>query len=101
MNPQPNWRIERETRGTAVINADKGLGVVLGRRAMDIAIEKARDVGFGVVTMNNGAHLGAVGHFSMLAAQQDMVGMCRDIGGQGSAAHIRRGRSLRQRTLYP
>ena len=83
VNPQPNWRVERETRGTAVINADKGLGVVLGKRAMNIAIEKARDVGFGVVTMNNGAHLGAVGHFSMLAAQQDMVGMCATSAGRG------------------
>ena len=85
VNPQPNWRIERQTRGTAVINADKGLGVVLGRRAMDIAIEKARDVGFGVVTMNNGAHLGAVGHFSMYAAQHDMVGMCATSAGRASS----------------
>ena len=83
VNPRPNWRIERQTRGTAVINADKGLGVVLGRRAMDIAIEKARDVGFGVVTMNNGAHLGAVGHFSMYAAEHDMVGMCATSAGRG------------------
>ncbi len=83
VNPTPNWRIERETPGTAVINADKGLGVILGKRAMNIAIEKARDVGIGVVTMNNGAHLGAVGHFSMLAAQQDMVGMCATSAGRG------------------
>ena len=83
VNPTPDWRIERETPATAVINADKGLGVVLGKRAMNIAIEKARNVGIGVVTMNNGAHLGAVGHFSMLAAQQDMVGMCATSAGRG------------------
>lgn len=83
VNPTPDWRIERETPGTAVINADKGLGVVLGKRAMNIAIEKARNVGMAVVTMNNGAHLGAVGHFSMLAAQQDMVGMCATSAGRG------------------
>lgn len=83
VNPRPDWRVERETPGTAVINADKGLGVILGKRAMNIAIAKARDVGVGVVTMNNGAHLGAVGHFSMLAAQQDMVGMCATSAGRG------------------
>ena len=83
VNPKPDWRIERETPGTAVINADRGLGIILGRRAMDIAIEKAKTVGVGIVTMNNGAHLGAVGHFSMHAAKQDMVGMCATSAGTG------------------
>ena len=83
VNPMPDWKIERETPGTAVINADRGLGVVLGRRFMDIAIEKAKTVGFGVVTVNNSGHLGAVGHFSMQAAQQDMVGMTATAAGRG------------------
>jgi LDH2 family malate/lactate/ureidoglycolate dehydrogenase len=83
INPRPNWEIERETPGTAVINADRGLGIILGTRAMDIAIKKAKTVGVGIVTMNNGAHLGAVGHFSMHAAKQDMVGMCATSAGSG------------------
>lgn len=83
INPRPQWRIERETPGTAVINADRGLGIILGRRAMDIAIEKAKTVGVGIVTMNNGGHLGAVGHFSMHAAKNDMVGMCATSAGTG------------------
>ena len=83
VNPRPNWRIERETPGTAVIDCDRGLGVILGRRVMDIAIEKAKTVGVGIVTMNNGGHLGAVGHFSMHAAKNDMVGMCATAAGTG------------------
>jgi LDH2 family malate/lactate/ureidoglycolate dehydrogenase len=83
VNPTPNWSIVRETPGTAVIDADRGLGIILGRRAMNIAIEKARNVGVGIVTMNNGGHLGAVGHFSTLAAKQDMVGMCATAAGTG------------------
>ncbi len=83
VNPKPDWRIERETPGTAVLNADRGLGIILGKRAMDIAIKKAKTVGVGIVTMNNGAHLGAIGHFSMHAAKQDMVGMCATSAGFG------------------
>ncbi len=83
LNPKPNWRVVRETPGTAVIDADRGLGIMLGREAMNIAISKARNVGFAVVTMYNSGHLGAVGHFAMLAAQQDMVGMCATAGGVG------------------
>ncbi len=83
VKPDAQWKIERETPGTAVINADLGLGLVLGRRFMDIAIKKAEDVGIGIVTVNNSGHLGAVGHFSMYAAQHDMVGMCATAAGRG------------------
>ena len=48
---------------------------------MRIAMDKARAVSVGVVTMHNSGHLGAVGHFAMLAAQEDMVGMCITAGG--------------------
>ena len=81
MNPKPNWQIVREAPGTATIDADGGLGITLGRDAMNIAIEKARKVGVGVVTMSNSGHLGAIGHFAMLAAEQDMVGICMSAGG--------------------
>jgi len=83
INPNPSWKLERETAGTAVINADRGLGIILGRHAMNMAINKAKDVGVGIVTMNNAGHLGAVGHFSMIAAEQDMVGMCATAAGTG------------------
>ncbi len=81
LNPRPNMRTVREFPGTATIDADRGLGIIVGRRGMSIAIEKARKVGVGVVTMSNSGHLGAVGHFAMLAAKEDMVGMCITAGG--------------------
>jgi L-2-hydroxycarboxylate dehydrogenase (NAD+) len=76
LNPKPNWRVIRESPGTATIDGDRGLGIILGPKVMRIAIDKARNVGIGVVVMNNGRHLGAVGHHAMLAAQEDMVGVC-------------------------
>jgi len=75
-NPRPNWRIVRESPSTATIDGDGGLGIILGPKAMRIAIDKAKTVGVGIVTMYNGRHLGAVGHHAMLAAKEDMVGMC-------------------------
>ncbi|MGE3536686.1 MAG: Ldh family oxidoreductase [Candidatus Tectimicrobiota bacterium] len=75
-NPRPNMRIVRESPSTATIDGDGGLGIILGPKAMRIAIEKAKNVGMGVVTMFNGRHLGAIGYHAMLAAQEDMVGMC-------------------------
>ena len=81
LNPDPHPRVVREMPGTAVMDGDGGLGIVVGARAMQTAIDKARDVGFGVVTMFNSGHLGPIGHFAMLAAQNDMIGMCATTGG--------------------
>ena len=39
-------------------------------------MEKARRFGTGMVNVANCGHLGAVGHFAMLAARQEMVGVC-------------------------
>ncbi len=76
LNPSPGWRLERQSPATAVIDAEKRLGIIVGPKAMRLAIEKARAVGVGVVTVHNSGHFGAIGHFAMQAAMQDMVGVC-------------------------
>src|SRR5437867_2757175 len=76
LDPRPGWRIVRESPGTAVIDAERRLGIIVGPKAMRLAIDKARNVGVGVVTVYNSGHFGAIGHFAMQAAQQDMVGVC-------------------------
>ena len=81
LNPTPQWRIERESPATATIDGDNGLGIIQGPRAMAMAVDKARNVGVGVVMMHNSGHLGAVGHHAMLAAKDDMVGVCMTTGG--------------------
>jgi LDH2 family malate/lactate/ureidoglycolate dehydrogenase len=76
LDPRPGWRVERESPGTAVIDAERRLGVIVGPRAMRLAVDKARSVGVGVVTVYNSGHFGAIGHYAMQAARQDMVGVC-------------------------
>jgi LDH2 family malate/lactate/ureidoglycolate dehydrogenase len=76
LEPGPGWRIVRESPGTAVVDAENRLGIAVGPRAMRLAIDKARRVGVGVVTVFNSGHFGAIGHYAMQAAQQDMVGVC-------------------------
>src|SRR5438094_7566337 len=76
LDPRPGWRIARGSPGTAVIDAERRLGIMVGPKAMRLAIEKARRVGVGVVTVFNSGHFGAIGHFAMQAAEQNMVGVC-------------------------
>lgn len=81
INPRPNWRIVRETPATANIDSDRGLGLVIGQRAMEIAIEKARNVGVGCVTVGNGRHMGMVAYYPMMALDYDMIGYAITGGG--------------------
>ena len=76
INPRPDWKIVRETPGTANIDSDRGLGVIVAPKAMEIAIEKAKVVGLGMVTIGNARHLGMACYHAMLALEHDMIGTC-------------------------
>ncbi|MBI4312787.1 MAG: Ldh family oxidoreductase [Chloroflexi bacterium] len=74
-NPRPRIRIVRETPSTANIECDRGLGIIICPKAMRIAIQKAKDVGMGMVTMYNSRHAGMVSYHAMMALEHDMIGM--------------------------
>jgi LDH2 family malate/lactate/ureidoglycolate dehydrogenase len=81
INPTPAWRVTRETPGTATIDCDRGLGLVVGPAAMKLAIEKARTNGVGAVVAGNGRHFGAAGYHAAMALKHDMVGNAMTVGG--------------------
>ncbi len=76
INPRPDWKVVRERASTATIDCDGGIGIIIGPKAMDIAVRKARQTGMGVVTMGNGRHMGMASYHAMLALRHDMIGMC-------------------------
>jgi len=75
INPTPNIKIIHETPSTAVVDGDKGLGLVVAPKAMQIAIDKAKQVGTGWVSVKNSNHFGIAGYHAMMALSQDMIGM--------------------------
>ena len=76
INPRPNISIVRETASTASLDSDRGLGTIVTPKAMDIAIEKARQSGVGMVIVGNSRHLGMASYHAMLALEHDMIGVC-------------------------
>ena len=75
VNALPQWRVVTETPSTARIDADRGLGIYIGARAMEVAIEKARSAGSGWVTVANSRHFGAAGVYATQALDHDMIGI--------------------------
>ena len=75
VNSTPIIKIVHETPSTAVVDGDSGLGLVIAPRAMEIAIQKANQVGTGWVAVKNSNHFGIAGYHSMMALKHDMIGM--------------------------
>lgn len=75
INTKPNIKIVHETPSTAVVDGDSGLGLVVGPKAMEIAMEKAGKAGTGWVAVRNSNHFGIAGYHAMKGLQQDMIGM--------------------------
>lgn len=75
INPEPKIRIVNETPSSALIEGDGGIGMVVGHRAAELAIEKARQAGAGIVAARNSRHFGMSAYYAMLALPHDMIGI--------------------------
>ena len=75
INPTPNIGIVHETPSTAVVDGDKGLGLVVAPFAMQVAIDKATQCGTGWVSVRNSNHYGIAGYHAMMALSHDMIGI--------------------------
>lgn len=75
INAKPEIKIIHETPSTAVIDGDKGLGLVIAPFAMQVAIDKAKQVGTGWVSVQNSNHFGIAAHHAMMALEYDMIGI--------------------------
>ncbi|MEM9895256.1 MAG: Ldh family oxidoreductase [Bacteroidota bacterium] len=75
LNPTARITVTHETPSTAVMDGDLGLGLVIGPKAMEIAIAKAKNVGTGWVAVNNSNHYGIAGYHAMMALPEDCIGI--------------------------
>lgn len=75
INATPNIKVVHETPSTAVIDGDRGLGLIVAPRAMEIAMEKAKQVGTGWISVKNSNHFGIAGYHAMMALEQEMIGI--------------------------
>jgi L-2-hydroxycarboxylate dehydrogenase (NAD+) len=75
INATPDIKIVHQTPSTAVIDGDRGLGLIVAPRAMEIAMEKAKQVGTGWVSVKNSNHFGIAGYHAMMALEQEMIGI--------------------------
>ncbi len=86
--PGAPFVVDRETPCTAVINGNWGFGFVVTERAMNMAIDKARDNGVAAITIYHQSHIGRVGDYPTMAANQGMIGLVTADSGAGPKAVV-------------
>ncbi len=94
INPRANISVTSEAPSAATMDGDRGLGFVVGQRAMQLAIEKARATGAGMVSVGNSTHYGAGAYYAMMALERDMIGISLTTGGRLMAPPGGRGRAI-------
>ncbi len=74
VNPDPKITIVQQSKSAAVVDGDNGPGAVVGRYAMRLAIDLAREHGSGWVTARRSTHYGAAFLFAREALTEGMIG---------------------------
>jgi len=74
IHPRAELEIVRETATTALVDAHWAFGQVAARRAMEIAISKARQFSLGAVGLRNSAHIGRLGEYALMPVAHGMIG---------------------------
>ena len=64
-----------ETPVSAVLDAEDGMGQVVGHKGMEMAIEKAKKSGIGMVVIRNSNHYGIAGYYAKMACDQGLIGL--------------------------
>ncbi|MBQ0015342.1 MAG: Ldh family oxidoreductase [Oscillospiraceae bacterium] len=73
--PTTNFEILKETETTAVVDGHHGMGQVIGQRSMQMAIDKAKKYGLGMVAVRNSCHYGIAGYYATQATKQGCIGI--------------------------
>lgn len=74
-SPVTEYEVIREGPTTAVVDGHNGMGMVVGVRSMEMAIEKARKLGMGMVAARNSTHFGIAGYYAQMAVDAGMIGI--------------------------
>lgn len=74
-NPITKIDIIKETETTAVLDGNNGMGHVVSKKAMQMAIDKAKAHGMGMTVVRNSTHYGIAGYYSLMAIKAGMIGM--------------------------
>ncbi len=73
VNAKPE--VVHDCKTSAVIDAHDSMGQLVGHKAMEMAIKKAKRYGVGIVSVKNSNHFGIAGYYAKMASDAGLLGM--------------------------
>ncbi len=73
INSSTSISVIRETPAMALLDGKQNIGQVVAMKAMNMAVEKAHNVGIGIVSIRNASHIGFLGYYTEQAAKQGTI----------------------------
>ncbi|MHA1200018.1 MAG: Ldh family oxidoreductase [Candidatus Heimdallarchaeaceae archaeon] len=70
-----DYEILKDEAATAVIDGNHGNGHFISYKAMEMAIEKAKKYGVGMVVVRNSTHYGIAGYYPLMAIKKGCLGI--------------------------
>ena len=74
------FEILRESEATALVDGHQGVGQVVGTRAMAMAIDKAHEVGVGLVSLRGGSDYAMASTYALQALDAGQIGISMSTG---------------------
>ena len=74
-NPRPHLTTITDLPAFSLLDGDLGMSAVVGRQAMEVAMEKADAGGFGAAALRRSSHTGHIGYLAALALKKGMIGI--------------------------
>lgn len=74
-SPKTDMEIVKDGPTNAVIDGHNGMGQVIAKKSMALAIKKAKKMGLGMVAVRNSTHYGIAGYYVLMAIKEGMIGI--------------------------
>lgn len=73
VNPRPDIKVVRESAATLLVDGDNGMGQVVGVRALDLGLDRAKESGAVSVGVRRSNHYGAGAYYVQRAVARDTI----------------------------
>nr|XP_034192020.1 uncharacterized oxidoreductase YjmC-like [Osmia lignaria]XP_034192021.1 uncharacterized oxidoreductase YjmC-like [Osmia lignaria]XP_034192022.1 uncharacterized oxidoreductase YjmC-like [Osmia lignaria] len=73
-DPVAKPQIITDFQAIALVSGNNGLGQVIGKFCMELAIEKSKKFGIGMVAARQSNHYGICGYYTAMAIKQNLIG---------------------------
>ncbi|NNE83488.1 MAG: Ldh family oxidoreductase [Alphaproteobacteria bacterium] len=86
INKTPHIRVEKQTPAMAIVNGDNGMGHLVARYSMELAMDMAAKSGVAWIGLQHSNHAGAAAVYASMALERDQIGIIACVGSANHAA---------------